>query len=407
MSDVEVSLSGAKLSDMVKDNTPSAFMGAFRNSRLEQGKLGFFESVDEVARENGVKKLPVYDKFKKELDLFAEHGKFSVGGSKASRQRYLNAKKNKVFRLDDNDNLVKGEKYQTFGFALFDDDVMKGYLLAEKYGLNEEFEYKNVVEKEQREISQAPNSLTQNILGSISGFLASPQTLAEVAVSPAYVGGKTVIGGMANAFTSESLAVLPSEISREIERRDHYMSMGKDIDLMDSVKEIAINSGFAGALRGLGSGVSDALLVRKLKNKTPNALDQEIMEEFAQVQEQRLYNLKDHISMLDMARESFENGKIPTMEQTEIDIATKADYNDIASLDDEIANQPEVKQDNDFLEQYTRQQDDDIKAGDTDALTPEEDEILNEYLTSGYLNDSLDSDEIKEIEELRKELGIK
>ena len=245
--------------------------------------------------------------------------------------RYATVLKHRTFALDDNDEIVAGEGHYPGASALYDMDSIKGFLLAEKNGFNENrFNevYGQIAGEEAQRLAKAKEgtSLMANIAGTLAGYVTEPETLVDFA-SPGKIIGSTIAKGAAKAFVTESAYAGVSEVMRQQKIREHMERAGLEYTLWDSTKEILINSGFAGTIRGIGSTISDWRVVSKINKGITNATDKEIFDRFARRENFKLTeNSTKHLNLMEDVESKVEAGKdVDVSAHTDIDINTKTD----------------------------------------------------------------------------------
>ena len=214
---------------------------------------------------------------------------------------------------------------------LYDMDAIKGYLLAKKNGFTQELfleTYGEITREESERLAKAKEgtSLVANIAGTLSGYITEPETLIDFA-SPGKIIGSTIAKGAAKAFVTEAAYAGVSEVMRQKKIRQHMERAGLEYTLWDSTKEVLINSGFAGTLRGIGSAVMDWRVVSKINNGITNATDKEIFDRFARRENFKLtQNSNKHLRLMEQTEADIEAGKNTEVSaHTDIDINTRTD----------------------------------------------------------------------------------
>ena len=267
-----------------------------------------------------------------------------------NRVRYTHAMNNRTFALDDNDEITDGEGHFAGASLLYDMDAIKGYLLAEKNGFNQmgfDAVYGSITEEESKRLGKAKEgtSLMGNIVGTLAAYGAEPETIVDFA-SPGKIIGSTIAKGAAKAFAIESLYAGASEVMRQEKIKEHMERAGLEYSLWDSTQEILINSGFAGAIRGVGSAVLDWTVVNKINKGITNATDKEIFDRFARRENFKLtQNTTKHLHLMDQVEADVEVGKNTDVSlHTDIDINTKADEAiEPTNFREELSNDYQVK----------------------------------------------------------------
>lgn len=418
-----------------EENQISAFNAAFQSARLEEGKLGLFETVEDEARRNFVStKIPDAMKNKEYYDRFIEMQGITIGDAAktVNRKRYEKAIEDGLFDLDENENVIDGSNHFFGADLLFNKDTIKGFLLAKRNGYNENAlraEYQNIVKSKEKLFQTAEKNLTDTLLGGMTGYLASPETATDFA-SPSKIMGSTIVKGALKSFGVESLYVMLGETSRESNRKRHADMMDEDRTLWDSTSTMLVNIGFAGAIRGIGSTIVDANTMRQIHSKIPDITDKQIFSRYAQRENYKL--TKDsikHIHLVEKAQEDIEKGKtVDVSGQTDIDINEKfTDNTEPINIVEEIKNQPEAKIDaemknaiDNHIDEALKEETDVYYSDDTlidDAMKnddfwndPEIDTLVREIeLTQNYqsLDDLLKDKQLNELLDMRQDVSAK
>ena len=244
---------------------------------------------------------------------------------------YVAAIDNNVFALTEDNEVTVGEGHNAGMSLLYDMDAIKGYLLAKKNGFTQELfleTYGEITREESERLAKAKEgtSLVANIAGTLSGYITEPETLVDFA-SPSKIIGSTIAKGAAKAFVTEAAYAGVSEVMRQKKIRQHMERAGLEYTLWDSTKEVLINSGFAGTLRGIGSAVMDWRVVSKINNGITNATDKEIFDRFARRENFKLtQNSNKHLRLMEQTEADIEAGKNTEVSaHTDIDINTRTD----------------------------------------------------------------------------------
>lgn len=369
----------------------SAFKAGYTTARLEEGKLGLFETVENKAIERSVQQSEIYKTYQKELDAYADIGEHSLAAKDIRRLGYESLLKNDVFRLDANDNVVEGSGHFIGASLLYDTDAIKGFLLANKYGLsskdNIKKHYQDIVKETQTEVSTAEDGAVMNVLGAITGYLAGEETATDFA-SPAKIMGSTIVGGALKATATEAGYIALGETAREAKRRKHAEYMDEDRTLWDGVQDILINSGFGGAIRGIGSSIVDARTMQKIHNRIPDKDSKAIFARYAQRENFKLTKHSGkHQAVMNKAEQQLEKG-------TKVDVAQHLDKD--MPLEKETINIfDEAKNDIDF--QKDLKTTDEIFESVDNALNEDDPYFIDEDLLKRFSEHEELKDEYKEL----------
>lgn len=267
-----------------------------------------------------------------------------------NRARYTHALNNKTFALDEDDNIIDGENGFVGSSLLYDMEAMRGYMLAENNGFNSvgfDSVYATITEEESKSLAKEKEgtSLIGQVAGSLGAYAYDPLTLIDIA-SPGKIIASTVLKGAAKAFGVEAAFAATSEIARQEEIKKHMARAGLEYTLWDSTKEIIMNAGFGGLVRGIGSAVVDYKTFSKINSGITNATDKEIFQRFAKRENFKLtQNTTKHIQIMEKVEDDINNGKdVDVSALTDIDINTKVDPNiQPVSIIEELSNDYKAK----------------------------------------------------------------
>jgi len=260
-----------------------------------------------------------------------------------NRGRHQRAIDGEAFMLDDKNNIIPGAGHFSGADLLYNMDAIKGALLAKKQGYSEDVfnnEYSNVTKAHSERLAKQKEgtSTATYIAGSLSAHILQPETAIDF-MSPGKIMGSSVVKGAVKAFGVEAGVALIGESIREQRVREHMERASLEYTLWDSAKNILINSGFAGLIRGIGSAVIDTRTLNKIDSKIIDKTDKEIFARFAQRENYKLsQNTNTHIRLMEKAKHDMDNGKVADIaDHTDIDINTKLDDTiDEVSIDDEL-----------------------------------------------------------------------
>lgn len=302
---------------------------------VEQAQLSMGEGIEDEAYTKIISGFEDYRGNEQYYDAWknvSTESAWNLLGKGINDVRYRSIVTDDMFKLDENDNVVRGSKGFFGAELLYDMDAVKGMLLANKNGFDElalKTAYSEITQTKSQELAlQAEGkSIVGRVGGIIAGHLAQPQTLAEVAMSPHRVMGQTILGGMAKAAGIETLVVIPGEISREQRTKQHMEAAGLEYGLWDSVQNVLINSGLGGLIRGAGSGIVDANTVRQINKRIVDPTDKTIVNRFFQREAYRLTNdTNKHIALVQKSLNDMnENKAVDVSQHTDIDINAKTD----------------------------------------------------------------------------------
>tara|TARA_R110000851_G_scaffold105565_2_gene224042 strand:+ start:1627 stop:4254 length:2628 start_codon:yes stop_codon:yes gene_type:complete len=327
-----------------------------------------------------------------------------------NRARYTHALNNKTFALDEDDNIIDGENGFVGSSLLYDMEAMRGYMLAENNGFNSvgfDSVYATITEEESKSLAKEKEgtSLIGQVAGSLGAYAYDPLTLIDIA-SPGKIMGSTVLKGAAKAFGVEAAFAATSEIARQEEIKKHMARAGLEYTLWDSTKEIIMNAGFGGLVRGIGSAVVDYKTFSKINSGITNATDKEIFQRFAKRENFKLtQNTTKHIQIMEKVEDDINNGKdVDVSALTDIDINTKVDPNiQPVSIIEELSNDYKAK----GYDIEEKALDDNIKAKpivddiyDGMATNDDGDALIKEFYSDAEIQA-----ELKQIEEMEMTLS--
>jgi len=316
---------------------PSGFGAGWETAQLSYGG-----NLEEETYQKIVKTFPDYTENTKDYDAWITSNEWTMGNTNIVR--YEKAIDNDEFRLDAGDNIILGANGVQGMQILFDMDAMRGALLARKHGYTRDTfnaQYSELAKGKATEISkQREGTSTLGYVGGvIAGHMMQPESLQEIATSPAKIMGSTILKGMGKAFVAEGAVGLVGEVAREQRIREHMEKADLDYTLWDSVQQILLGAGLGGTFRAIGSGVIDAKTAREIGKRVTDPTDKTIVGRFFQREEYKLtQDTNKHLSLVAKAREDMDNGRaVDIADATDIDINTKTnpDIEEI-SLRDEL-----------------------------------------------------------------------
>lgn len=378
-----------------KIDSPSGFSVGYKESKLRHGADMADKTYNHI--------IKGYEDFKDNEDAYTNY----IDLWDNNRHRYNTAVKNNIFSLDDDNNVIEGEGHFIGASLLFNIDSVKGALLADRNGLTKDtFEntYAQLTQEEAAQLAKDKEgtSTLGYIGGTIAGYATEPETAIDFA-SPGKVIGSTILRGAGKAFGIEALFAGASETQRQLDISKHMERSQQEYTLWDSMQEILINSGFAGALRGIGSAVLDWNTIRKINSKIPDKTDKDIFARYAQRENFKLTeNSNKHLMLMDKAEADIEAGKNADISgQTDIEINSKTD-----EAIEEVSFINEISKDKELLEGQTQMNKDfeelkPLKLEETNnpyegMAEPEEAELL----IKEFSNDPEMAAGLKELEEL-------
>jgi len=321
----------------IQEETPSGFSVGWDVAQLSYGA-----DVEDETYKSIHSKYKDYSKNAEYYDAWKNVENWTIENN--NRWRHQSAIDRNVFALDENNSVIRSENNWAGIEYLYDMDAIKGALLSQKNGFNKDVfnaEYSNITKSHSNRLAKEREgtSTAGYITGTLAGHMLQKETAIDF-MSPGKIMGKSIIGGAAKAFATEFGFALVGETLREQRITEHMEKAGLEYTLWDSVENILINSGFAGAIRGIGSAVIDKVTFNKIKNGIPDKTDKEIFERFARRENYRLTNnTNKHIDLMHKAKNDMDNGKVADVaEHTEIDIETKtSDAVEEVSIADELA----------------------------------------------------------------------
>jgi hypothetical protein len=389
------------------DEAPTtSYEAGVASARLDEGKLGWFDTVEEEAYYKQVQSAPDYKDNERFYNAYAQAGE-TIGifsNKDLHRRKYTRAIADQVFELDNNGELVEGAGHFFGADLLYDVATMKGFLLAQRNGWNEDSlkkNYQEVMKTKKDEINKVTKETFSNIGGNLVGYLVAPETVTDFA-SPSKVMGSTIGKGALKAFGIESLFVAAGETQRERKRQDHANMLNEDRGWWDGTQEILINSGFAGAIRGIGSAIVDARTMNKIHSNIEDVTDKQIFARYAQRENFKLTNNSiKHQHIMDTAEQQLDEGKqVDVAQHLDKDIKEKFDNEETINFVDELKNDPEIQKDVQFKQALDNEIDEALTE-ETDINFVDED-FMNEFDMNDarLLNDEEAQLLIKEIEEL-------
>lgn len=258
--------------------------------------------------------------------------------------KYLEAVKNGDYVLNEDGDVVAGEGNSIFNRmlsnagAFMDDGALKGAILAQNNGVNQEMmdakfqevHTKNLKLNEGQRFTTGGSAA--NMLGALGAYMTDPETALEIFGVPSRIYNATIGKGIAKAFGIEFAVGSIAEGVRQW-KPDGIAAMNKrakiDYTLTDGATQVLINAGLAGSIRAFGSGVSDTLLLRQIeKDIAKKGLTDTSGQIFKRWNERQLSktigNKKAYNFAMRHLSDSIDEGKIPDI-PTDIDIAAKAD----------------------------------------------------------------------------------
>jgi len=316
---------------------PSGFSAGWETAQLSYGG-----NLEEETYNKIVKTFPDYTENTKDYDAWITSNEWTMGNTNIVR--YEKAIDNDEFRLDAGNNIILGANGVQGMQILFDMDAMRGALLARKHGYTRDTfntQYGELAKEQAGAIAQQREgtSTLGYIGGVIAGHMMQPESLQEIATSPAKIMGSTILKGMGKAFVAEGAVGLVGEVAREQRIREHMEKADLDYTLWDSVQQILLGAGLGGTFRAIGSGVIDAKTAREIGKRVTDPTDKTIVGRFFQREEYKLtQDTNKHLALMAKAKEDMDNGMpVDIADATDIDINTKTnpDIEEI-SLRDEL-----------------------------------------------------------------------
>ena len=183
---------------------------------------------------------------------------------------------------------------------MYDNDVIKGALLAKAQGYNKDVfdvgykEYTALKNKEFSNITQ--NAPVGAIVGMLGSYVYSPEGAFGILGSPTKIVGKTMMKMAGKRAGSEMLLAMGGGMSREAKKQRHAAKADLNYGLADSAENILLEVGVAGILGVTGSMILDGITWAKVKSRLKadgkwgniDATDSEILERFFRREENKL-----------------------------------------------------------------------------------------------------------------------
>ena len=333
--------------------------------------LSFGDGVDIASRQSTFAAYPDYKDNEKSYKAYEDMSVWyrSASSEKLERQLIDKAIDENKFTLDANGNLAPGENASPITMFMFDNDAVKGGILARNNGWDKKIADQSYIDETAKQaealaVKAKGSSTAAKITGTLAGYMFRQETALEVATSPAKVVGSSILGGMGKAFVTEFAIGAFGETLRESSIREHMAKANLDYTLWDSAKNILIGAGLAGSLRAIGSGAVDANILRKVDSAGLDATDKEILNRYFRREQYKLTtNSRANLELLQKAEDDINKGKqVDVSDHTDIDIETKTDADiEANSMPDLIAEEQIAK--------GTQKQIDDIQA-DVDNTKP-------------------------------------
>jgi len=271
---VDVDELDAKRNEFSVDTLQSGF-----NRTVETGLGRSYDHVDRLANDEIIKNLPdykenkeVYDSY---LDLLPEQ-----------KDAYRSAIEKGAYTIGSDGEVVAADGITMMGRLLtkkggfFKEDALKGIILANAQGvtqttLDDKFKeiHTNNIKKYQNQTFTTAGAAA-DMIGSLGAYFTEPEIALEIFGVPSKIFGKTIVGNAAKAFGYEAGVASVSEAIRQF-KPTGVMALNKrakvDYTLADGGMQVLVNAGFAGTLRGLGSGIQDTVLLNTIKSRTHDA----------------------------------------------------------------------------------------------------------------------------------------
>ena len=229
------------------------------------------------------------------------------------RQDYMEQVDNGKFYLDENDKVVSEGFANSLKLDIGDDyNIVKGYLLSKKNGLDFSNINEEVLETTREQVKKDKATL-ENSTGFVSGAVEFGASVAanftdpvNVALLPFGMGtavGKGLIGNVMAAGAREAgLGALAETITQPF-AYDWKQELGLDYDIEDAVMNIAAATVGGFVLGGAGSFIADVNVIRKaIDEDTTLAQGKEIFERWDRLQNLSL--TKDTTKNLDIMRKA-------------------------------------------------------------------------------------------------------
>lgn len=403
---------GLPLKDIEKPEPTTGWRAGWESTGLSYGDGIMEESVDRIT-----KTYTDYSDHEEAYKAYASMTEFNTAGSLASedkrRSYYNDAIKNGVFALDDDFNVVPGASHFNNAEMLYDTNIIKGALLAQRQGLNEDVlnvTYSQVVEEKAKALDEERKQSSQWRFhtAAFAGHVFRKETIVDFA-SPAKIMAGTLWKGAAKAFAVEASLATVGEIAREEQRHRHMEKANLDYTLWDSVENILIGAGLAGSIRGAGSAVQDWATFKKISSKVRTVEDKALFERYARRENFKLtQDTRKHIALEEKAVRDIDEGRVADVaDHTEIDINTKVDDTiEEVNINDEVAKANPVNQDD--IKVFERELDEVAEVKDPTEADPYEG-MVEPKVADETINEVIDDPEIKalydEIEAEKKALS--
>lgn len=397
--------------DIEKDYQPSGFQAGVDTNNLRYGQDVLPQSYSNI-----VTSYTDYNDHKEAYDAFSNVDTITniLNDDDIKRKStYELPIKHGRYVLDDEGNIAPGPNHFMGADLLYNTKAIHGALLAQRQGFNEDVlnaEYANITKLKAEELAeiQANSSGLTFALGYLGGELFRKETIVDFA-SPQKIMGSTVFRGAAKAFGVEAMYAATSEVMREKQAQEHMERAGLDYTLWDSVENILIGAGLAGAIRGIGSTVQDTLTLRKIDSKLKTKEDKDIFERYARRENFKLtQDTRKHLALEEKAVRDIDEGRVADVaDHTDIDINTKADDAiEEVNINDEVAKANPVNQDD--IKALERELDEVAEVKDPSDTDPYEG-MVEPKVADETINEVLDDPEIKalydEIENEKKALS--
>lgn len=397
--------------DIEKDYQPSGFQAGIDTNNLRYGKGVLPQSYNNI-----VTSYADYNDNKEAYDAFSNVDTITNMFNEDDIKRkstYELPIRNGRYVLDDEGNIAPGPNHFMGADLLYNTKAIHGALLAQRQGFNDDVlnaEYANITKLKAEELAeiQANSSGLTYALGYLGGELFRKETIVDFA-SPQKIMGSTIFRGAAKAFGVEAMYAATSEVMREKQAQEHMERANLDYTLWDSVENILIGAGIAGAIRGIGSSVQDWFTFKKIDSKLKTKEDKDIFERYARRENFKLtQDTRKHIALEEKAVRDIDEGRVADVaDHTDIDINTKTDDAiEEVNINDEIAKANPVNQDD--IKVFEREIDEVAEVKDPTESDPYEG-MVEPKVADETINEVIDDPEIKalydEIEAEKKALS--
>lgn len=324
---VDVDELDAKRNEFSVDTLQSGF-----NRTVETGLGRSYDHVDRLANDEIIKNLPDYNENKEAydsyLDLLPEQK--DVYRSAIEKGAYTIGSDGEVIAAD---GITMMGRLLTKKGGFFKEDALKGIILANAQGVTQttlddkfkEFHTNNIKKYQNQTFTTA--GAAADMIGSLGAYFTEPEIALEIFGVPSRIFGKTIVGNAAKAFGYEAGVASVSEAIRQF-KPTGVMALNKrakvDYTLADGGMQVLVNAGFAGTLRGLGSGIQDTLLLNTIKSRTPDADAYAVFSRWneRQLSKTILNQTAYDVSMRTLSEE-LNNNRMPEIE-TDINIMERA-----------------------------------------------------------------------------------